>query len=145
MNLRVKKWPDTSRPGINGPAYPGDAGLDLYAVEEMTIPAHGYVDIPHGFSVEIPLGFFGYIMPRSSAIKHNNGNMVVMASPIDSGYRGQIFTMVRNNGDAEIVIEKGQRVSQMVILPHAMVDALVWSEDLSESNRGTHGFGSTGR
>jgi dUTP pyrophosphatase len=145
MKIQISKLPDVDFAGISLPAYVGDAGMDLAAVKRTEIPAHGYIDVPHGFCIEIPLGYFGYILPRSSLIKRENGNMVVMASPIDAGYRGQIFTMVRNNGDHPLIIDMGQRVSQMVILPHATIDGFVWSTYLPESNRGPNGFGSTGR
>ena len=61
MKIRIQVWPGSDRPGITAPAYAGDAGMDLLAIETTEVPAHGYVDIPHGFAIEIPTGYFGYI------------------------------------------------------------------------------------
>lgn len=145
MNLKIKQLQLEQPVGVSLPVYPGDAGIDLIAVMEIVIPPNGYTNVPHGFAIEIPEGYFGYVMPRSSTIRHNQGNVVVMASPIDSGYRGEIFTMVRNNGSNPVIIAPGERVSQMVILPFAYVSALDLVDELSDSKRSTNGFGSSGK
>lgn len=145
MNLKIKQLQLEQPAGVSLPAYPGDAGLDLIALTDIRIHAKTYVDVPHGFAIEVPEGYFGYVLPRSSTIRHNRGNLQVMASPIDSGYRGEIFTMVRNNGDFPITISAGQRISQMVILPFAYISNLDVVDELSESLRSTNGFGSSGK
>jgi dUTP pyrophosphatase len=145
MNLKIKQLNPEQPAGVSLPAYPGDAGLDLIALNDVIIPPNSYINIPHGFAIEIPEGYFGYVMPRSSTIRHNQGNILVMASPIDSGYRGEIFTMVRNNGNEPILITAGQRVSQMVILPFASISSLEKVKELSKSQRSTNGFGSSGK
>ncbi len=144
MNIRIKQLQLEQPAGISLPVYPGDAGLDLIALTDVRIPPKGYANIPHGFAIEIPEGYFGFVMPRSSTIRRNQGNLVVMASPIDSGYRGEIFTMVRNNDGESMTIFAGQRVSQMVILPFAYVSSLDFVDELSPSLRSTNGFGSSG-
>lgn len=145
MILQIKNWQNIREPGIKPPAYPGDAGLDLIAIETLMIPAGGFTNIPHGFAVAIPEGHFGFVLPRSSTIRSYDGNLAVMASPIDSGYRGQIFTMVRNHGPKDIWVHAGERLSQMVILPFAQVAKIDRVEILKDSERGQSGFGSTGR
>ena len=84
MNLKIKQLNPEQPAGVSLPAYPGDAGLDLIALNDVIIPPNSYINIPHGFAIEIPEGYFGYVMPRSSTIRHNQGNILVMASPIDS-------------------------------------------------------------
>lgn len=145
MNLKIKQLQLEQPAGVSLPAYPGDAGLDLIALNNTVIPPRSYTNVPHGFAIEIPAGYFGYVMPRSSTISRNQGNLQVMASPIDSGYRGEIFTMCRNNGKFPIAIEAGQRISQMVILPFAYISSLDLVDELSDSLRATNGFGSSGK
>lgn len=145
MNLKIKQLQLEQPAGISLPVYPGDAGLDLIALTEIRIHAKTFVNVPHGFAIEVPEGHFGYIMPRSSTIIHHQGNLQVMASPIDSGYRGEIFTMCRNTGEFPITIEAGQRVSQMVILPFAYISSLDLVDELSYHLRATNGFGSSGK
>ena len=131
--------------GVMPPAYEGDAGLDLIVCYPVTVPANSMANIPHGFAVELPEGHFGFIMPRSSTIRNTGGNLVVLSSPIDCGYRGEIFTMVRNFGNEAITINKGDRVSQMVILPYKAVTTISKTEQLALSERSWKGFGSTGK
>ena len=131
--------------GIKTPSYEGDAGLDLVVCYPVVILPGAMANIPHGFAVEVPEGHFGLIMPRSSTIRNTGGNLLVMASPIDSGYRGEIYTMVRNIGTTEVRVEKGDRVSQLVILPFKEVSSINRVERLSLSERSWKGFGSTGK
>lgn len=117
------------------------AGLDLYAVEGMNIPAHARASVHTGLAVSIPQGFYGRVAPRSGlAVKHG---LDVLAGVIDSDYRGEIICALINHGDEAIRIDAGMRVAQLIIEAIATPEP-VWSEDLSETERGRGGFGSTG-
>ncbi|MBD0369989.1 MAG: dUTP diphosphatase [Pyrinomonadaceae bacterium] len=116
------------------------AGLDLYSIESLTIPAHARASVRTGLAVSIPHGFYGRVAPRSGlAVKHG---LDVLAGVIDSDYRGEIICALINHGDKPLEIEAGMRVAQLIIEAIATPEA-VWSEDLSETERGQGGFGST--
>lgn len=92
-------------------------------------------------AVSIPQGFYGRVAPRSGlAVRHG---LDVLAGVIDSDYRGEIICALINHGDEPIEVEAGMRVAQLIIESIATPEA-VWSEDLSETERGQGGFGSTG-
>jgi dUTP pyrophosphatase len=117
------------------------AGLDLYAVEGTIIPARTRASVRTGLAVSIPHGFYGRVAPRSGlAVKHG---LDVLAGVIDSDYRGEIICALINHGDEAIRIDAGMRVAQLII-EAILLPEPVWSEDLSETERGQGGFGSTG-
>jgi dUTP pyrophosphatase len=117
------------------------AGVDLYSVESLTILARGRAMVRTGLSVAIPHGFYGRVAPRSGlAVRHG---LDVLAGVIDSDYRGELICAVINHGEEPFEIETGMRVAQLVIESIAILEP-VWSEDLSETERGAGGFGSTG-
>ncbi|HKS30685.1 MAG TPA: dUTP diphosphatase [Pyrinomonadaceae bacterium] len=117
------------------------AGLDLYAAEGLTIPARARAAVRTGLAVSIPQGFYGRVAPRSGlAVRHG---LDVLAGVIDSDYRGEIICALINHGDEAIEIDAGMRVAQLIIEAIATPEP-VWSDDLSETERGRGGFGSTG-
>lgn len=117
------------------------AGLDLYSVESLSIPARGRAVVRTGLAVAIPHGFYGRVAPRSGlAIK---SGLDVLAGVIDSDYRGEILCALINHGEEQVWIEAGTRVAQLLIESIITPEA-VWSMDLSETERGGGGFGSTG-
>ncbi len=129
--------------GVEQPhyAHPGDAGFDLRACEELTIPAGGRVMAPTGFRLAIPAGYVGLVWDRSGlAAKHG---IHCLAGVIDSGYRGEVKVVLQNLGDRPFVVERGMRIAQMLIQPVAEAQ-LTRVESLEESSRGEGGFGSTG-
>ncbi len=146
MNPRVefKKL----RPDAVVPKYMtgGAAGLDLSAAIDDPIelqPGQRRL-IPIGLAVAIPPGFEGSVRARSGlAIKHG---ITLVNSPgtVDSDFRGPLQVIVINHGDEPFVIKSGERIAQMVIAPVAQAEVVEVSE-LSETARGTGGFGSTGR
>lgn len=126
------------------PAYakPGDAGLDLYTLDERVLMHGESNSFRTGIAVAIPEGYAGLILPRSGlAFKHQ---ITVVNAPglIDSGYRGEIVVGLMNHG-ATYRVERGHKIAQLVIQPVAQV-TLVQAEELSSTARGTGGFGSTG-
>lgn len=127
------------------PAYakPGDAGFDLYLnlEETVTLQPDQTVKIGCGIAMEIPEGHFGMVVPRSSLSKRN----LLMANTvgiIDSGYRGEIITVIRNVGTTPEVLTPQDRLFQMVIVPFTQV-SFNQVDELSETARGEGGFGST--
>jgi dUTP pyrophosphatase len=117
------------------------AGLDLYSIESLTIAARGRATVRTGLSVAIPHGFYGRVAPRSGlAVKHG---LDVLAGVIDSDYRGEIICALINHGDESLEVEAGMRIAQLIIESIA-TPTPTWSEDLSETERGSGGFGSTG-
>jgi dUTP pyrophosphatase len=132
--------------GLPLPAYArdGDAGLDLYAAESVTILPSGRALVPTGIAVAIPGGHAGFVVPRSGlALRHG---LAVLNTPglVDAGYRGEIKVLLVNHDPvASVRVERGERVAQLVIqrVEHA---ELVEVDTLPPSDRGTGGFGSTG-
>jgi dUTP pyrophosphatase len=121
-----------------------DAGMDLHAVEAVTLAPHETKLVPTGLSIELPPGFEAQIRPRSGlALKHS---ITLPNSPatIDPGYRGEIRVILQNLGRETFEIQPGDRIAQMVI---ARYEAVEWVEhdELSDSHRGEGGFGSSGR
>ena len=121
----------------------GDAGLDLTAIDCYKDHDYRFVEYGTGLSIEIPEGYVGLIFPRSSISKtsHTLANSVGV---IDSGYRGEIKLRMRyedNREDMEYGF--GDRVGQLIIVPYPTIE-LSEVSDLSTSDRGEEGFGSTG-
>ena len=118
----------------------GDAGMDLSSVSFEDLP-EDHVKYNFGLSLEIPEGFVGLIFPRSSIYKHNQ-QLSNCVGVVDSGYRGEISAVMKTNDDFARY-KVGDRCAQLIIMPFPKVEFEL-SEDLSESDRGNGGFGSTG-
>ncbi len=136
--------------GLALPAYQtaDAAGLDLLAAlpaESPLLLAPGkYAMVPTGLTIALPSGFEGQVRPRSGlAAKHG---VTVLNSPgtIDADYRGEVSVLLINHGDAPFAIRRGERIAQMVIAPVAQAQ-LVAVASLSTTDRGSGGYGSTGR
>ena len=141
MFLKVKKLsPDAQLPHY---AHPGDAGLDLFAVQETILEPGNSAMIKTGISIELPPQTEGQVRPRSGpAAKHQ---ITVLNTPgtIDEGYRGEVCVILINHGKTAFHIEPGMKIAQLVIKPVLTVDVEEVT-DLSDTSRGTGGFGSTG-
>jgi dUTP pyrophosphatase len=128
------------------PAYskPGDAGMDLTAVT-ATQDQYGNVVYGTGLAVEIPDGYVGLIFPRSSNSK-TDLYLTNHVGVVDSGYRGEIMFKFRPiNGLLNAkVFQVGDRVGQLIILPYPSIE-FDEADELSDSDRGDGGFGSTGK
>jgi len=121
----------------------GDAGLDLFSIEEKVIAPGEAELIRTGISIELPHGTEAQVRPRSGlALKHA---VTVLNSPgtIDEGYRGEIKVILINHGKKAFKVEKNMRIAQMVIAPVASV-VVSRVEALTDSERGEGGFGSSG-
>lgn len=121
--------------------YSEDAGWDLRAREACSIYPDDVVAIKTGVCVEIPTGYAGEIRPRSSITKRG---LIIPLGTIDSQYRGEIEIIVLNPFSKRQIIERGERIAQLVITP-CMLGTLEIVDELSVSQRGASGFGSTGR
>ena len=120
-----------------------DAAFDLRSRVDMVLPVRKSVLVPAGFSLELPVGFEAQIRPRSGlALKHD---LMLTNSPgtVDAGYRGEIGVIMFNHGPDEFVIQRGDRIAQMVITELPEVELTI-TGSLSDTNRGVGGFGSTG-
>lgn len=122
-------------------AHATDAGLDLYARETQTIPARGYASFDTGVHVEIPEGCAGILISKSGLNVKDN---ITSTGLIDEGYTGSIVVKLYNNGFFDFRIERGMKISQLVIVPVRYEEVEI-AESLSKTERGDKGFGSTGR
>ncbi len=121
--------------------HPDDAGFGIYSIEEKVLKPMEYYAVATGISSEIPKNYFVSIRDRSSmAIK----GLHVMGGVIDSGYRGEWKVIIINLNSYDYKIEVGDKIAQG-ILQSAKQAEIEITEDLSDSSRGTGGFGSTGR
>jgi dUTP pyrophosphatase len=138
MKLKIKKLhSDAVLPSY---AHPGDVGLDLYTLEQIVIKPGEQVLINHGFALEFEEGFGAFVMDKSGRAK---SGLKTLGGVFDAGYRGEYNTQLINLSEEIITIEKGQKVSQLVIVPVAIVE-VEEVEDLEGSSRGEGRFGSTG-
>jgi dUTP pyrophosphatase len=126
-------------------AHEGDAGLDLYAREGITLAAGGGRGlVPTGISIAIPMGFGGFVLPRSGMALTHGISVVNAPGLIDAAYRGEIKVILVNTDPAtNYVIARGDRVAQLVIQAVANVEWQV-TEDRDGADRGG-GFGHSGR
>jgi dUTP pyrophosphatase len=124
-------------------AHPGDAGADLFAVESVVIPAGERREVGTGIAIALPMGFGGFVQPRSGlAFKHG---IMLVNSPglIDSGYRGEVRVCLYNSGAEAFTVDVGQRIAQLVV---QRVEEADFAEVtcLADTARGHGGFGSSG-
>ena len=136
------------RPDAKTPVYGSAdaAGADLYACcgEETRIPAGKTVMVPTGIAVAIPKGHVGLIFARSSLGTKRGLAPANKVGVIDADYRGEIMVSLHNHSAEDQTIAPYERVAQMVIVPFVQM-AYEESDNLDETERGTGGFGSTGR
>jgi len=125
-------------------ALSGDAGFDLYVGERIELLPMQRAAINTGYKMEIPEGCTGIIYEKSGlSFKHG---IITYGNVIDSGYRGEVRVGVMNLGSEPYIFEQGHKVAQMIIHSYEQVSFEEGEEgDLSESDRGSRGFGSTGK
>lgn len=132
--------------GLDAPSYahPGDAGADLRAREDVVLEPGERRLVPTGVSIALPNGFVALIHPRSGLATKHGLTVVNAPGTVDAGYRGEIaVTLLNTDRRHTIQLRRGDRIAQMVIqrVEYAQFVAV---NELSESVRGTDGFGSTG-
>lgn len=120
---------------------PGAAGYDLSAVEATTVPPRGRAQVRTGLAIAVPLGHYGRVAPRSSMARQG---LDVGAGVLDADYRGEVGVMLFNHGDDAYIVEAGARIAQLLIEKIAHPEP-EWADALDDTERGSGGFGSTGR
>lgn len=122
------------------PKMPGDAGVDMYTITDMTILPGQYVDVPSGIKLAMPFDWYAEIRARSSTSKRR---IYVAPGIIDAGYRGELYACCVNLTNEPIVIKRGERVAQVVFHRRIHPNFKIVNE-LPPSERGDKGFGATG-
>jgi dUTP pyrophosphatase len=124
-------------------AHEGDAGLDLYAVNELILNPGERGLVHTGIQIELPKNTEAQIRPRSGLALKNGITTLNSPGTIDEGYRGEIGVILINHSNEEFKIEQGMKIAQMVIKPVFKVD-IIETLELSDSERKEKGFGSSG-
>jgi dUTP pyrophosphatase len=146
--LKVKRLSDYAT--IPTKAHESDAGFDLYASEETVIQVNGVTVVHTGIAIEMPQGIWIKIFSKSGlAVKQDLG---VEAGVIDNAYRGEYLVAMVNYGTEPYTFQKGDKIAQMVVMPHLLpklpegVEEITEVEDFSiDTDRGEDGFGSSGK
>lgn len=139
----VRLDPDLPLPGY---AHPGDAGADLVArIEVLLEPGGGRAMVPTGIALALPPGYAGFVQPRSGLALRHGVTCLNTPGLIDAGYRDELSVLLVNT-DPEVPyrVRRGDRIAQLVI-QRVESAAFVEVEELSDTERGLDGFGSTGR
>lgn len=129
-------------------AHPGDAGYDLYVAEDTYVPYDAFTDVPCGVRVAMPPGIWARIIGRSSTLRRRS--LLVAEGTIDEGYRGPLFAGVRNLNGKGVLVEKGERLAQLVPMFNVAPDFRPrWASAtefgaIPHDGRGEAGFGSSG-
>ena len=139
MAIKIEKIDET----LPNPAYAleGDAGVDCYSAKSLTIYPGEISVIPLGIKIELPQGKAALVLPKSGLSSKTGLDCVV--GLIDSGYRGEVSMIARNNAKQLIEVEKGQKVCQLVFVDMPQ-EEIVFGTVEQNTVRGANGFGSTG-
>ena len=121
-------------------SYPDDAGLDLFSLEEKIIMPGESAVFDTGVHVELPRGTFGKLESKSGL--HFRFDVVCLGGVVDASYRGSINVKLTNIGKRPYMVRKGQKIVQMIIQPY-LAPEMELVDELSDSDRGSNGFGST--
>jgi dUTP pyrophosphatase len=143
MKINIKKLNDNAVVPTYGSEFA--AGADLYACidEAVTIMPNETKLIKTGFSLELPIGYAAFIYARSGLASKRGLAPANKVGVVDCDYRGEVMVALHNHSNTEQVVEKGERIAQMVIAPYITAEFCVVDE-LSDTVRGEGGFGSTG-
>ena len=136
MRIKLIKGAKTPKQGREG-----DAGYDLYLIDDITFKAHDITVVDTGVCVELPKGHAGLLAMRSSVCKTG---LIVQQPLIDENYRGEIHILIFNPTDNDIIYKKDDRVCSLYIFP-VFQGSLEVVDELSESNRGAAWAGSSGK
>jgi dUTP pyrophosphatase len=143
VTLRVRRLHPAARLPVR--AHPGDAGLDLFALEGVRLEPGARASVPTGIAIALPAGHAGLVLPRSGLAARHGVALVNAPGLIDEGYRGEVRVLLLNTDRGEPVeLAAGERIAQLVVLALPAVDVEEASE-LDETVRAGDGFGSSGR
>lgn len=140
MQIKIKKLHPLAK--LPHYAHPGDVGLDLFALEGRTIQPGERALFNVGFALEFPHGYAAIVKDKSSLPKI--AGLHCLGGVFDAGYRGEYNVLLVNLGQEPYTVEAGQKIAQLVIVP-VVIAELTEVAELSESERGTGSFGSTGK
>jgi dUTP pyrophosphatase len=144
IEIELKRLPHGE--GLPAPAYATDgaAGLDVVAAEDLTLAPGRRHAVATGFAIAIPPGYEVQVRPRSGLALKNGITCLNTPGTIDEDYRGEVKVILANLGDQPFEVRRGERIAQLVPAPVLKASFREVSE-LSETSRGTGGFGSTGQ
>lgn len=137
MIMNVKEGSKLDRKTVNS------AGFDISSSEDVSLNPMERKIVKTGIFCEIPRGFVGYVCPRSGLAIKNGVTVLNAPGIIDSDYRGEVGVILINLGSEKYDIHKGDRIAQLIISPYGQVD-IIEKKELSLTDRGNGGFGSTG-
>lgn len=142
--IKIKKLTDTAKTPTRGSEHA--AGYDMYAdvKEDVQIKPHETVKIDTGLAMEIPDGYFGAIFARSGLATKEGLRPANCVGVCDSDYRGEYIVAIHNDSEETRTITAGERIAQLVVMPYLPVTFDEVAE-LTDTNRGEGGFGSTGK
>jgi dUTP pyrophosphatase len=141
--LRFKRLPNGE--GLPLPAYAtaGAAGMDIVSAESFYLANGDHGVVKTGFAIEVPPGYEVQCRPRSGLAAKNAISIVNSPGTIDEDYRGEVMIILINHGQGFFHATRGDRIAQLVLAPVTKA-TVVEVEELSETQRGANGFGSTG-
>lgn len=139
LRVPMKRLNDKARMPEQGTL--GAAGFDLYATEDVTLENGVPERIPTGLAFEIPADYVGVVYSRSSSARKG---IVITPLMVDSDYRGEVYVLATYFGEEPYVVKAGDRIAQIRI-EKLQPTVFEWTDTLSETERGTGAFGSTGR
>jgi dUTP pyrophosphatase len=139
MKLQIQKLDPEAKIPVS--PYKGDAGIDIFSVEDKEIPASKHAAIRTGLKLAISEGYAGFVWDKSGLALKNH--LKTMAGVIDSNYRGEFMIVLTNLGEEPYRVEKGAKIAQLIIAPIATPE-IEEAEINDETDRGIGGFGSSG-
>ena len=142
MEIKLKKLDERAKLPTRGSEMA--AGMDLYALDEVTVGAGETVLVHTGIALAIPEGYAGFIYARSGLATKKGLAPANKVGVVDADYRGEIMVALHNHGTVPQTLDAGERVAQMVIAPFLAVE-FTETDTLDDTLRATGGFGSTGR
>ena len=142
MRLQVRRLDPRAK--LPERQHPGDAGLDLFALDTVHLGPRERAKVATGIAIALPPGHAGWVVPRSGLAARHGIALVNAPGLIDEGYRGEVGVLLLNTSDEPFEVEAGQRIAQLVVAPVAAVDVHETLQ-LDETTRGAGGFGSTGK
>ena len=122
-------------------SHPTDAGLDLYARQDKRVPAHGSALFDTGVHIELPHNTVGMLRSKSGL---NTRHGITTTGTIDEGFSGSIVVNMQNHSDNDYFVQKGDKITQLLVVPCLYVD-VVLADEIKGGERGDKGFGSTGK
>lgn len=139
MKIKIQKIDQSAK--LPEYAYDGDAGMDIFSLEGVLIPAGEKAILRTGIKFQIPKGFAGFVWDKSGlAAKHH---LKTMAGVLDSNYRGELMIVLTNLGKSDYIASKGSKIAQLVIKPIENAEIEEGAIE-DETIRGEKGFGSSG-